>query len=75
VAGKTGTAERPPNPDQSWYVALAPYPNPRYVVSVTVEGGGFGAEAAAPVARRILASLFDVRGEENRVVQAAVGAD
>ena len=31
VAGKTGTAQRPPHADQSWYVVLAPYPNPRIV--------------------------------------------
>ena len=28
MAGKTGTAERIRQADQSWYVALAPYPNP-----------------------------------------------
>jgi penicillin-binding protein 2 len=61
VAGKTGTAERPPNPDQSWYVVMAPYPNPRYVVSVTVESGGFGADAAAPAACKILSTLLNVR--------------
>jgi penicillin-binding protein 2 len=43
VAGKTGTAEHLGRPDQSWYVALAPYPNPKYVVAVTDEAGGFGA--------------------------------
>src|SRR4029079_10284004 len=31
VAGKTGTAQRPPHLDQSWYAVLAPYPNPRIV--------------------------------------------
>ena len=59
VAGKTGTAETPKG-DQSWYVALAPYPNPRYVVAATVEGGGFGAETAAPAVRQILTALLDV---------------
>ncbi|MDQ4072315.1 MAG: penicillin-binding protein 2, partial [Actinomycetota bacterium] len=30
IAGKTGTAEKGlGRPDQSWYIALAPYPNPR----------------------------------------------
>ena len=48
IAGKTGTAERPPNGDQSWYVALAPYDDPKYVVAVTIEQGGFGADTAAP---------------------------
>ena len=60
VAGKTGTAERPPNPDQSWYSVLAPYPNPRYVVTVTVEQGGFGADSAAPAACKILSTLLNV---------------
>ena len=72
VAGKTGTAEKGMGrPDQSWYIALAPYPNPRYVVAVTDEAGGFGAETAAPAARRILAALFDVRGQKNKVVKGS----
>ena len=65
VAGKTGTAERPPNGDQSWYIALAPYPNPRYVVAVTVENGGFGAETAAPAAKKIIGALFNVKVKSN----------
>ena len=70
VAGKTGTAEKGAGrADQSWYVALAPFPSPRYVVAVTFEQGGFGAETAAPAARRILASLFDVRGDTRKVVK------
>ena len=58
VAGKTGTAERPPNGDQSWYVVLAPYPNPKIVTAVTVEQGGFGSDTAAPVALQILSAYF-----------------
>ncbi len=64
IAGKTGTAERGlGRADQSWYVALAPYPNPRYVVAVTDEAGGFGAESAAPKARQLLAALYDIKGD------------
>ena len=29
IAGKTGTAERPGQADQSWYIALAPYRRPQ----------------------------------------------
>lgn len=58
IAGKTGTAEVVGKEDQSWFVALAPYPNPRYVVAATVEQGGFGAEAAAPIVRLILAQMY-----------------
>jgi penicillin-binding protein 2 len=59
VAGKTGTAERPPNGDQSWYVVLAPFPNPKIVTAVTVEQGGFGADTAAPIALQVLSAYFD----------------
>jgi penicillin-binding protein 2 len=58
VAGKTGTAQRPPHLDQSWYGVLAPYPNPRIVTFVTMEEGGFGAESAAPAAKKILEAYF-----------------
>jgi penicillin-binding protein 2 len=74
VAGKTGTAEKGlGREDQSWYVALAPYPDPKYVVAVTDEAGGFGAETAAPMARRILAELFDVG--ERRLVEGGGSSD
>jgi penicillin-binding protein 2 len=61
VAGKTGTAQRNGQNDQSWYVALAPYPNPRYVVAVTIEKGGFGVEAAAPAVKQIIGKLFNTK--------------
>ncbi len=76
VAGKTGTAEKGAGrPDQSWYVALAPYPNPKYVVAVTDETGGFGAESAAPKARQILAELFGVKGDAKKQVQGGGAPD
>ncbi len=59
VAGKTGTAQRDGHADQSWYIVLAPYPNPKIVTAVTIEEGGFGAEAAAPAALQILEAYFD----------------
>jgi penicillin-binding protein 2 len=64
VAGKTGTAERGAQGDQSWYVVMAPYNDPRIVVAVTIERGGFGAEAAAPAARKILAAYFGIKGKK-----------
>jgi penicillin-binding protein 2 len=60
VAGKTGTAERPNQADQSWYVALAPANDPQIVVAVTLERGGFGADTAAPIAARILEHYFNL---------------
>jgi penicillin-binding protein 2 len=63
VAGKTGTAQRPPYEDQSWYAVLAPYPNPKIVTVTTFEEGGFGADTAAPAARAILEAYFAKRLE------------
>jgi penicillin-binding protein 2 len=60
VYGKTGTAERPGHADQSWYICYSPDPRRPIVVAVTVEEGGFGAEAAAPAARLILSQWFGV---------------
>ncbi len=59
MAGKTGTAQREPQADQSWYVALAPYPNPEIVVAATIEQGGFGVDSAAPVAKQILEAYYN----------------
>jgi penicillin-binding protein 2 len=74
IAGKTGTAEKGAGrADQSWYVALAPYPNPKYVVAVTDEAGGFGADTAAPMARLILADLFNV--DESQLVAGGGSSD
>lgn len=74
VAGKTGTAERGNNPSQSWYMALAPADKPQYVVAVTFESGGYGAETAAPAARRILAALFNVKDDKREEAVAEARA-
>lgn len=60
VAGKTGTAE--PDPVSSWYASWAPYNSPKLVVVANVEHGGFGAEAAAPIAKQIYAGYFHLKG-------------
>ena len=76
IAGKTGTAEKTfPLPDQSWYAALAPFNNPKYVVVVTVEGGGFGADTAAPAVRDILSQIYDVKPGDISEPTSTAGAD
>lgn len=40
--------------DHSLYTAFAPVDNPQVALAVIVENSGFGAEAAAPIARRVL---------------------
>ena len=67
VAGKTGTAETFHEGvpyDQSWYVALAPADDPRIVVALTIERGGFGADAAAPAVKSMLTEFFRIGAED-----------
>ncbi len=73
IAGKTGTAQvfsvgqnekynektvAERLRDHSWFIAFAPVENPRIALAVIVENGGWGAAAAAPVARKVLDSYL-----------------
>ncbi|QYJ16224.1 Penicillin-binding protein A [Rubrobacter xylanophilus DSM 9941] len=60
VAGKTGTAEVPPNAPHSWFIAFAPANDPRIAVAVLVENGGDGEKQALPIARQLIASYLDL---------------
>ncbi len=52
LAGKTGTATTNEQQPTSWFVGWGPEADPQYLIAVVVEGGGYGASAAAPVARQ-----------------------
>ncbi len=58
VYGKTGTAERAGQVEQAWYMCFLPDPKRPLVIAATVEQGGFGDEAAAPIARLIASEWF-----------------
>jgi len=47
------------NRDHAWYIAFAPYKNPRYSLSVLVEHGGSGSKAAAPIAKKLIKKVID----------------
>ena len=59
VAGKTGTAQVAGKGDTSLFVGMfGGIPDhPKYVVAVVVEQAGFGAQTAAPIARRIIEAM------------------
>jgi penicillin-binding protein 2 len=67
--GKTGTAETTGGYDQSWFVCFVPDPHRPIVLAVTVERGGFGADAAAPAARYMLGQWF----HQKKVFHAIAG--
>jgi cell division protein FtsI/penicillin-binding protein 2 len=54
VCGKTGTAQTGRGADHAWFTCFAPQTSPRLAVTVLVENGGFGAQAALPVAKALL---------------------
>ena len=72
VAGKTGTAQVFNKQDTSVFAAFAPANDPQYAISVVLEQSGFGGEAAAPVARRILEGIA---GQPPGAVRLATGTD
>jgi penicillin-binding protein 2 len=58
VYGKTGTAERAGQAEQAWYMCFVGDPRRPIVIAVTIEQGGFGDQAAAPVARLMASEWF-----------------
>ena len=59
-AGKTGTAQvGGTQKTHSWFTSFAPYENPEIVVTVLVQEGGEGTEAALPAAKQILNYYFN----------------
>jgi penicillin-binding protein A len=57
IAGKTGTAQNGVNNtglDDAVFTCFAPASNPQIAVGVIVKGGGFGADAAAPIAVAVI---------------------
>lgn len=52
-AGKTGTSQVPYGKDHSNFIMFAPIKNPKIVVAVVIQNGGFGSRTAAPIASLI----------------------
>ena len=62
--------------DHAWFIAYAPADKPTIAVAVLVENGGFGAAAAAPIARRVLDYwLTGAKSSPLLDVQAPAGDD
>ncbi|HEY8482844.1 MAG TPA: penicillin-binding protein 2 [Spirillospora sp.] len=61
VAGKTGTAERYGAEDMSWFASFGPVDEPRFAIVAMVSQGGFGAETAAPIVRKIWEAMYGTK--------------
>jgi penicillin-binding protein 2 len=53
IAGKTGTAQVPPERDYAWFVGYAPADRPKIVLAIIIEEGEHGS-AAARVATKLM---------------------
>jgi penicillin-binding protein 2 len=60
VAGKTGTAQNPPNPDHAWFMGFAPADKPTILVGVFVEYGLHGSVAAG-IATKVMARYLKMK--------------
>jgi peptidoglycan glycosyltransferase len=65
IAGKTGTAQNgvSAQPD-AVFTAFAPANNPKIAVGVMIEGGGYGAAAAAPIAVAVIKAYLATLGNQ-----------
>ena len=50
--------------DHAWFAAYAPAEDPEIVVVVLNEHGGWGADAAAPAASKVISAYFRMRRDE-----------
>lgn len=57
VAGKTGTASATDREPAAWFACFAPTSGARYAMAVSIDQAGYGAAAAAPVARQAMEYL------------------
>ncbi len=72
IAGKTGSAEMYGRQANAWFAAYAPADDPQYVVLVVIEEGGAGVKAAAPVARKIIESIYGIESTSDIRVETTV---
>jgi penicillin-binding protein A len=66
MAGKTGTAQNGVNNtglNDAVFTSYAPYVNPQIAVGVIIQGGGYGATAAAPIAVQVIKAYLATLGK------------
>lgn len=56
--------------DHALYTAFAPVDNPKIVIALIVENGGFGASAAAPIARKAMDYFFYGKKSSSEAIQS-----
>src|SRR6516164_7966200 len=77
VAGKTGTAQfwRDGQKDNhTWFIAFAPYDNPKIALAVLVQGAKAGGQVPAPIAAKLIEEILALDRSYDPGVQALAPA-
>ena len=72
ISGKTGTAQNPHGDDHAWFVAFAPFDNPKIAVAVIVENVGFGSTHAAPIAKKVIEAYLNSVKQNTQIEQQSI---
>lgn len=74
AAGKSGTAEHTDRADDAWFVAYAPFDDPKYVVTCVLEQGGSGSDTAATVVAKVMESVLAADAGQAGKVERVAGS-
>jgi penicillin-binding protein 2 len=72
ISGKTGTAQNPHGEDHAWFIAFAPFDDPKIAVAVMVENVGFGGTHAAPIAKKVIEAYLNSLKENTPVENRSI---
>ncbi len=72
ISGKTGTAQNPHGEDHAWFIAFAPFDNPKIAIAVLVENVGFGGTHAAPIAKKVIEAYLNSLKENTPVENKSI---
>ncbi len=72
ISGKTGTAQNPHGEDHAWFIAFAPFDNPKIAIAVMVENVGFGGTHAAPIAKKVIEAYLNSLKENTPIENKSI---
>jgi len=72
ISGKTGTAQNPHGEDHAWFIAFAPFDDPKIAIAVMVENVGFGGTHAAPIAKKVIEAYLNSLKENTPVEHRSI---
>ncbi len=72
ISGKTGTTQNPHGEDHAWFIAFAPFDDPKIAIAVLVENVGFGGTHAAPIAKKVIEAYLNSLKEDTPIENRSI---